>query len=438
MSSKYISANYRTLELYFDGLCLEPNCTYCCTLDALGGELELYVSEHALEYGSLVCIPPSSVWQTHTFSFRLGDKPRSLKQFVSYGICFNKTLWPEHANGAVIADTYVDNFRICKADDPTVQLVDGGDFEAEPSDPIYDRNWRKQILGSKGESFGATIVADPLNHDNHCLKIPSVVKRPRYSPSIALRAVSYGHIDGNHRPVENIVLEATPQHHLLLVIEGTVTFGNTPIEKGHLLYFPPQSTYHYCCQPHAEGRYYWLTADGTDADELFRECGLTEQCVKPLSNLRSLTQQIDEMLRVSEDGLVQQYELNAHLQLLLTHLQRQVAPVGINPHHRKQLKEIIHRIERYPERPISNDHLAKKCELSEHYFITLFKQYTGDTPQEFRQKILVSRACNLLESSDLSVQEISYLLGIDDPAYFSRLFRRRQGMSPQKYRQNLK
>ena len=438
MPPKYITANYTMMDLYFAGLQLEPNCTYCCTLDSLGGELELHVSEYALEKGALVYIPPSPVWQTHTFSFRLGDKPFSLNQFVNYGISFNKTLWAEHANGTVITDTYVDNVRIYKADDPTVQLVDGGDFEAELSDPIYNRNWNRKILGKKGKGFGVTRVVDPLNPDNHCLKIPSVVTRPTYSPSIGLHAVSFGHIDSNPQPVESIVLEAQPQHHLLIVESGAVSLGAVTVTKGHLLYFPPYSTYHYRCQPHAEALYYWLTVDGADADVLFAECGLTKQCVKPISNPRSLNQRIDEMLRVNENGLLQQYELNAHLQLLFTHLQRQVAPIDMNPRHREQLKEIVHRIERYSERPISNAALAQKCSLSENYFITLFKQYTGDTPQEFRRKILVCRACNLLETTDLSIQEISYLLGLNDPMYFSRLFRKIQGVSPLKYRKNLK
>ncbi|MBR2405612.1 MAG: helix-turn-helix transcriptional regulator [Clostridia bacterium] len=438
MPPKYVTANYTMMDLYFAGLRLEPNCTYCCTLDCLGGELELHVSEYALEKGALVHIPPSPVWKTHTFSFQLGSQPRSLDQFENYGISFNKTLWPEHANGAVIADTYVDNFRIYKTDDPEQQLVDGGDFESQLSDPIYDRNWRRKIFGKKGKAFGVARVTDPLNPHNHCLKLPSVVTRPVYAPSIELRAVSFGHIDSNPRPVENIVLEAKPQHHLLLVESGAVSLGDTVIEKGNLLYFPPYSTYHYCCHPHAEALYYWLTVDGSDADVLFGECGLTEACVTPLANPRSLTQRIDEMLRVTEDGVMQQYELNAHLQLLLTHLQRQIAPIDINRHHRAQLKEIVYRIARYPERPISNAELAKTCGISEHYFITLFKQYTGDTPQEHRRKVLIHRACNLLETTDLSIQEISYLLGLDDPLYFSRLFRRIQGVSPRQYRQKLK
>lgn len=437
MPPKYISANYTMLDLYFTNLHLEPNRTYCCSFDSLGGELELNVSQRALEHGSLVRIPPSSVWQKHTFTFRLGNSPHALKQFVNFGISFNKTLWPEHAYGAVIADSYIDNFQIYKSDDPNHRLVSGGDFEVDISNAIYQQNWRKILFSRNAKSFGVTRVTDPLNPKNHCLKIPSVINRPTYADSIGLRAVSFGHIDNNQHPVENVVLEPHPQHHLLLVESGVVTVADTTVEKGHLLYFPPQSRYHYSCSPKVNGCYYWLTVAGSDADLLFKECGLTDVCIKPISNFRSLTQQIDEMLRVREYGLVQQYELNAHLQLFFSHLHRQLSSFDISKHHRELLKEIIDRISRYPERPISNTRLAQKCNLSEHYFITLFKQYTKDTPQEYRIKVLMCKACNQLEKTDLSIQEIAYLLGFSDPAYFSRLFRKTQGVSPRQYRQNL-
>ena len=438
MLPKYISTNYTMLDLYFTNLKLEPNCTYCCSLDSLGGELELHVSEHALEHNALVHIPASSIWQNHTFTFRLNDVKRSLQQFVNYGISFNKTLWPEHAYGAVIADTYVDNFRIYKKEDPEQQLVDGGDFEEELSDAVYHQNWKKILFSEDSRTFGVTRTVDPLNPTNHCLKIPSAINQPTYSPSINLRAVSFGHIDNNHIPVENILLEITSRHHFLLIESGAVAFNGSLVEKGNLLYFPPHTTYHYCCHPDVDGSYYWLTVEGTDADVLVEECGLTERCVMSVSNLRSLTQQIDEMLRVKEYGLVQQYELNAHLQLLFSNLQRQLVSTNINQHHRELLKEIVDRISRYPEYPISNAKLAQKCNLSEHYFITLFKQYTNDTPQEYRIKVLMAKACNQLEKTDQTVQEIAYLLGFSDPAYFSRLFRKTKGISPRQYRKNIK
>lgn len=80
--------------------------------------------------------------------------------------------------------------------------------------------------------------------------------------------------------------------------------------------------------------------------------------------------------------------------------------------------------------------LAEECGLSNCYFITLFKQYTGCSPQQYRLRELVSKACTLLLDTTMTIQKISYTLGIDDPLYFSRLFRSIQGISPRDYRKH--
>lgn len=62
------------------------------------------------------------------------------------------------------------------------------------------------------------------------------------------------------------------------------------------------------------------------------------------------------------------------------------------------------------------------------------KSATGLTPHELIIRTRLATAQRLLSAADLSVAEISRMVGYDDPAYFSRLFRRRLGLSPQQFR----
>lgn len=59
---------------------------------------------------------------------------------------------------------------------------------------------------------------------------------------------------------------------------------------------------------------------------------------------------------------------------------------------------------------------------------------TGLTPHEVVLRTRLARAQHLLTSSELSVAEIAGQVGYHDPAYFSRFFRSRAGMSPQQFR----
>lgn len=63
-----------------------------------------------------------------------------------------------------------------------------------------------------------------------------------------------------------------------------------------------------------------------------------------------------------------------------------------------------------------------------------FKAATGSTLIEHVQNLRVEEAKRQLETSDISVDEISSRVGYEDPAFFRRLFRRRTGLKPSEYR----
>jgi transcriptional regulator GlxA family with amidase domain len=63
-----------------------------------------------------------------------------------------------------------------------------------------------------------------------------------------------------------------------------------------------------------------------------------------------------------------------------------------------------------------------------------FKAATGTTLIEYLQNLRVEEAKRLLESGQLPVDEISAQVGYDDPSFFRRLFKRRTGLTPARYR----
>ena len=78
--------------------------------------------------------------------------------------------------------------------------------------------------------------------------------------------------------------------------------------------------------------------------------------------------------------------------------------------------------------------LASELNLSPRYLSDLLKQETGKTAMDLIQIFLVSEAKNLLNEGKLSINEIAYMLGFENPPYFSRLFKKEAGMSPNQYK----
>jgi transcriptional regulator GlxA family with amidase domain len=78
--------------------------------------------------------------------------------------------------------------------------------------------------------------------------------------------------------------------------------------------------------------------------------------------------------------------------------------------------------------------LVRKSGLPERTFARRFKAATGYAPIHYIQSLRVEEAKQMLECSELTVEQIGREVGYEDTAYFRRLFRRLTGMAPAGYR----
>jgi AraC-like DNA-binding protein/ligand-binding sensor protein len=78
---------------------------------------------------------------------------------------------------------------------------------------------------------------------------------------------------------------------------------------------------------------------------------------------------------------------------------------------------------------------AHQVNLSESYFSTSFKEYTGISFPEYLNKIRIEKARFLLKSTYLSVTTIAYDVGYSDSNYFSTIFKKLTGLTPKQFRE---
>ncbi|MDR0519042.1 MAG: helix-turn-helix transcriptional regulator, partial [Clostridiales Family XIII bacterium] len=78
--------------------------------------------------------------------------------------------------------------------------------------------------------------------------------------------------------------------------------------------------------------------------------------------------------------------------------------------------------------------VADKLNLNKIYIGRIFHQWTGVTVLEFLQIIRMQSAYYMLKETDLKIREIALLAGYRDSGYFSRVFKKRAGYSPEDYR----
>jgi AraC family transcriptional activator of pobA len=126
----------------------------------------------------------------------------------------------------------------------------------------------------------------------------------------------------------------------------------------------------------------------------------------------------------------------AHLTLLLIDVARVAGDVigDLRRSDEPLLAEVFTVIDRHRGESLSLRDVAGELGMTPGYLTTVVRRRTGRTVQEWIIERRMAEARTLLSNTELSVGEIARRVGMSDPGYFSRLFRRTHGASPRQWR----
>jgi transcriptional regulator GlxA family with amidase domain len=84
------------------------------------------------------------------------------------------------------------------------------------------------------------------------------------------------------------------------------------------------------------------------------------------------------------------------------------------------------------------EEMVRRSGMAERTFSRRFIAATGLSPLDYAQRLRVEDAKRRLERTEASIDEISWQVGYEDPAFFRRLFRRTTGLAPGGYRRKFR
>ena len=100
----------------------------------------------------------------------------------------------------------------------------------------------------------------------------------------------------------------------------------------------------------------------------------------------------------------------------------------------KSVAKAKFRMQESIENPIGIDELLDEIPMSYSKFRQVFKRATGLSPNQYYLDIRLNKAKELLTATSLSINEIAYHTGFESIFYFSKLFKKKNGISPKDYR----
>lgn len=206
------------------------------------------------------------------------------------------------------------------------------------------------------------------------------------------------------------------------------------ITAGSVVVFYPEKKY---CYRNVSGKpilYYFIHYSGRDALEVTQSCGFVHSVPRQVGVREKLAKHIEI---ISEECLRKDDGYSLRLSCELTALIVDAARYSVKSKANRLYTSIEYLTKNFTS-AIEIDELAAMEHLSPGRYRCVFDDLMGMSPKEYIIKLRLDRGMELLLCTDLSVGEISDIVGYSDPLYFSRLFKRKLGVSPAEYRKGSK
>lgn len=186
---------------------------------------------------------------------------------------------------------------------------------------------------------------------------------------------------------------------------------------------------------------YWVIFKGSLAPEIIKLCGLKKSChVFPFEKNEECAKILHSAvfdIKASND-YAESFELqSAFNRLIAIHTnENSVFSNTVN----FTARDLAMIFEKNYQQDLRINELAESFHYSRNHLYSIFKNEYGISPQDYLINLRIEKAKQLLSREDVSltVKEVAYAVGFRDQLYFSKLFKKKMGVSPMEFRNERK
>ncbi|MFC3025233.1 arabinose operon transcriptional regulator AraC [Vibrio zhugei] len=227
--------------------------------------------------------------------------------------------------------------------------------------------------------------------------------------------------------------------------EGTIFSGEHAfnVQAGDLLLFPPSAAHFYQRSPDSASWFHrwiyfrprafwndWLTWQ-TEINGVYTTCGLPKNVTNAIEDL------FIDIEYTAKSDLPYRNDLASNLLEQLLIRCKSVQPDVVSKPLDPRVIEAMNYMTQNLNQDFTLEDVAAHACLSPSRLGHLFRDETKMTMTQWRDDQRISRAKQLLVTTHYSVNHIGRIVGYSDPLYFSRVFKRKAGVSPKLYREQI-
>jgi AraC-like DNA-binding protein len=241
---------------------------------------------------------------------------------------------------------------------------------------------------------------------------------------------------------KNVSLNRTRVDYYLIYLvngKGYYKIGDTlqTVSGGNIIIYKPYEKQDYFYIGNEQAELYWIHFTGTAVEQLLNNLGFADRHIYHAGIQTECIQLFEKIIHEIHIKNPQYHSFCiSYLIQLLSMFSREslLYEKGKRVMKNSDIEYIIKKIQLEYQQDHSVGYYAQNCNLSVYQFIRKFKNATQMSPLKYIEKIRMDKSRELLTDTDLTVNEISSVVGYNDPFYFSKVFKKNIGMNPLAYR----
>ena len=208
-------------------------------------------------------------------------------------------------------------------------------------------------------------------------------------------------------------------------------------DAGSFIFFRPFEKQKHIYLENKTGEFYYVHFNAPCDFDLFGFKSSTIYNSQPSTKVRDIFEEIISELQKKQPAyeMICVSKLYNIISLLIRKTEKESAHQG---RYFDKISFVIQNMNKEYEKNYTLDEYAKMCNMSKFHFSRIFKNITGTSPLEYRNKIRLDHAKELLLDTNIPVSEIGGRVGYCSGTYFCDAFKAKIGIAPSEYRKSEK
>jgi AraC-like DNA-binding protein len=209
-----------------------------------------------------------------------------------------------------------------------------------------------------------------------------------------------------------------------------------PLRPGILTGFEPRTPHHYKSDPDDPMEHIFITFVGSQASELFKKSGLSDSHCIDVDSRKDVLAIFQKVLFLGLQN--QQYSQEICINYLRILMLEQTASLAILNANTSISTSTYLQCKQFIDLNFSSinspSQVANACSIDVRYMASLFKKHCHIPPSRYIMRLKLNKGAYLMLATDLTIKEVGYQVGFDNPYHFSKNFKQFYGLSPYNYR----